>query len=112
MSEELSLRDVRLQKLARLRELGLDPFRVERFERTDTAKGLLDGFEEGKSVRFAGRIVSYRLMGKAGFAHLSDGDARIQGYFRKDDLGETGWEAFGLLDLGDHVGVEGRLFTT
>ncbi len=112
MSEEPSLRDVRLQKLARLRELGADPFRVEKFERTDSAKELLDGFEEGREVRFAGRVVSYRLMGKAGFAHLSDGDGRIQGYFRKDDLGETGWEVFGLLDLGDHVGVEGKLFTT
>ena len=112
MSEEPSLRDVRLQKLARLRELGADPFRVEKFERTDSAKGLLDGFEEGREVRFAGRLVSYRLMGKAGFAHLSDGEGRIQGYFRKDDLGETGWEVFGLLDLGDHVGVEGKLFTT
>ena len=112
MSEDLSLRDVRLQKLARLRELGADPYRVEKFERTDTAKGLLDGFEEGRTVRFAGRLVSYRLMGKAGFAHLSDGEGRIQGYFRKDDLGETGWETFGLLDLGDHIGVEGYLFTT
>ena len=112
MSEEPSLRDVRLQKLSRLRELGADPFRVEKFERTDTAKGLVEGFEEEKPVRFAGRVVSYRLMGKAGFAHLSDGDGRIQGYFRKDDLGEVGWEVFGLLDLGDHVGVEGRLFTT
>lgn len=112
MSEELSIRDVRLQKLARLRELGADPYQVERYERTDSAKNLLDGFEEEKPVRFAGRIVSYRLMGKAGFAHISDGDGRIQGYFRKDDLGESGWEVFGLLDLGDHVGVEGRLFTT
>ena len=112
MSEEPSLRDVRLEKLARLRALGADPFRVEKYERTDTAKGLLEGFEEDRSVRFAGRVVSYRLMGKAGFAHLSDGDGRIQGYFRKDDLGDVGWEVFGLLDLGDHVGVEGRLFTT
>jgi lysyl-tRNA synthetase class 2 len=112
MSEELSLRDIRLQKLARLRELGADPFRVEKHERTGSASKLLEEFEEEKPVKFAGRIVSYRLMGKAGFAHLSDGDGRIQGYFRKDDLGETGWEVFGLLDLGDHVGVEGRLFTT
>jgi lysyl-tRNA synthetase class 2 len=112
MSEELSLRDVRLQKLARLRELGADPFRVEKYERTASAKTLLDEFEEEKPVRFAGRIVSYRLMGKAGFAHISDGDGRIQAYFRKDDLGETQWEVFGLLDLGDHVGVEGKLFTT
>lgn len=95
-----------------MRELGHDPFKVEKFKRTDSAQGLLDGFEEGKAVSFAGRVVSYRLMGKAGFAHLGDGDARIQGYFRKDDLGETGWELYNLLDLGDHVGVTGTLFIT
>ena len=101
MSEEQSLRDVRLAKLARLRELGADPYAVERFDLTDSAQGLLDGFQEGKAVSFAGRIVSHRLMGKAAFAHLSDGEARIQGYFRKDDLGDVGWEVFNLLDVGD-----------
>ena len=112
MSEELSLRDVRLQKLARMRELGHDPFLVERFDRTHSAKQMLEEYEEGKQVSFAGRVVSFRLMGKAGFAHLSDGDGKIQGYFRKDDLGETGWELYNLLDLGDHVGVTGTLFVT
>ena len=112
MSEELSLREVRLQKLARMRELGHDPYKVERYDRSHSAKQMLDGFEEEKRVSFAGRVVSYRLMGKAGFAHLSDGEAKIQGYFRKDDLGETGWELYNLLDLGDHVGVEGFLFVT
>jgi lysyl-tRNA synthetase class 2 len=112
MSEEQSLRDVRLAKLARLRELGFDPYAPERFELTGSAQGLLDGFEEGRAVSFAGRIVSHRLMGKAAFAHLSDGDARIQAYFRKDDLGEAAWEAFNLLDIGDHLGVAGELFTT
>lgn len=112
MSEELSLREARLEKLGRMRELGHDPYRIETFERTDTAKRLLDEFEEGRPVSFAGRVVSYRLMGKAGFAHISDGDHKIQGYFRKDDLGEIGWELFGLLDVGDHVGVRGYLFTT
>jgi lysyl-tRNA synthetase class 2 len=111
MSEE-SIREVRLGKLARMRELGHDPYAVEKFERTDSAKNLLDSFEEGKQVSFAGRIVSYRLMGKAGFAHISDGDGKIQGYFKKDDLGETGWELYNLLDLGDHVGVTGYLFVT
>jgi len=112
MSEELSLREVRLLKLQKMRELGHDPFRVEKFERTHSATELLEGFEEGKAVAFAGRVVSYRLMGKAGFAHLGDGDARIQGYFKKDELGEVGWELYNLLDLGDHVGVKGTLFTT
>jgi len=112
MTEEISLRDVRLQKLQRMRELGHDPFQVERFDRTHSAKQMLDSYEEGKQVSFAGRVVSFRLMGKAGFAHISDGDDRIQGYFRKDDLGELGWELYNLLDVGDHIGVEGYLFIT
>ena len=77
MSEE-SLRDVRLQKLARMRELGHDPYAVEKFEKTDSAKGLLSRFE-GKSdeelaaetIQFAGRILRVRVSGKAGFADLS-----------------------------------------
>ncbi len=112
MSEELTVREARLRKLERMRELGSDPFKVEKFSRPFTAQELLDGFEEGRHVEFAGRVVSYRLMGKAGFAHLSDGDGKIQGYFRKDDLGEVGWELYNLLDIGDHVGVVGHLFTT
>ncbi|MFN3730045.1 MAG: lysine--tRNA ligase [Fimbriimonadaceae bacterium] len=113
MSEE-SIRHIRLNKLARLRELGLDPFGVERFDLTDSAQGLLKRFDDlqGQSISFAGRMVSHRLMGKAGFAHLSDGDGRIQVYFRRDDLSENEWEAFGLLDIGDHVGVTGELFLT
>jgi lysyl-tRNA synthetase class 2 len=119
MSEERSLRDIRLEKLARMRELGHDPYKVERFERTGSATDLLRRFPaepppdfRGEDVAFAGRVVSYRLMGKAGFAHLSDGDAKIQAYFKKDELGDVQWELYELLDLGDHVGVEGYLFVT
>ncbi|MCX7799828.1 MAG: lysine--tRNA ligase [Fimbriimonadales bacterium] len=114
MSEESSIRAVRLQKLEEMRRLGADPYAVERFETTHDARTLLERFEEleGQPVRFAGRIVSYRLMGKAGFAHLSDGEAKIQGYFRRDDLGERWFEVFKLLDIGDHVGVAGELFLT
>lgn len=111
MSEE-SIRDFRIEKLRKLREIGKDPFRAERFDRSDTASGLLANFEEGRQVAFAGRIVSLRLMGKAAFAHLSDGDAKIQVYFRKDDLPGPDWEAVDLLDLGDHAGVSGELFLT
>jgi lysyl-tRNA synthetase class 2 len=114
MSEELSLREVRLQKLARMRELGRDPYLVERFERDRTAQQLLDRFEslQGQTVRFAGRLHSRREMGKAGFAHVSDGEAKIQLYFRKDDLPPVEWELFELLDIGDLVGVQGELFLT
>lgn len=119
MSEEKSIRDIRLEKLDRLRELNHDPFRVERFDRTGSAEDLLalvpDSPPEdyrGSDVTFAGRLVSYRLMGKAGFAHISDGDGKIQAYFKKDELGEVGWEVYNLLDIGDHIGVEGYLFIT
>src|SRR4029079_2101780 len=60
----------------------------------------------------AGRLVSMRNMGKAAFAHLSDGDGKIQGYFKKDDIGEAAWAAFDLLDIGDHRGVTGELCVT
>lgn len=113
MSEERSVFELRLDKLARMRELGHDPYQVEKWEKTGSASFLKqDPFEEGKEVSFAGRIVSYRLMGKAGFAHISDGDDKIQGYFRKDDLEGNGWEFYNLLDLGDHAGVKGKLFLT
>lgn len=114
MSEDLSIRDIRLDKLARMRALGHDPYRNERFEITRSAKQMLDRFDGlvGESVRFAGRVVSYRLMGKAGFAHVSDGEAKMQVYFRKDDLTEVEWELYNLLDIGDHVGIHGELFKT
>ncbi|MCU0317578.1 MAG: lysine--tRNA ligase [Fimbriimonadaceae bacterium] len=122
MSEDRSVRDLRLEKLARLRELGHDPFSVERFSQTGSARSLLERFEElapkdgqdlsDHPISFGGRVVSYRLMGKAAFAHLSDGDEKIQAYFRKDELGDTLWEAFNLADIGDHIGVTGTLFLT
>lgn len=119
MSEELSVREIRLQKLARMRELGHDPFAVEKFDRSGTATELKKRFDsateeelKGQEITFAGRVVSYRDMGKAGFAHLSDGDDKIQVYVRKDEVGETGWELYQLLDIGDHVGVKGYLFLT
>lgn len=107
--------------------MNRDPYAVERWQVDFSAQELLDRYDElsasplpseggehseGRTISFAGRIVSYRLMGKAGFAHISDGDGRIQGYFRKDDLGEQDWELYNLLDIGDHVGVTGYLFTT
>jgi len=112
MSEDRSIREIRLEKRAKLAELGFDPYAAETYDTPHTVEEILGGFEEGKPVSLAGRIVSMRLMGKAAFAHISDGDHRIQGYFRKDDIGDALWEAFNLLDLGDHIGVRGELFVT
>lgn len=128
MSEDLSIRELRLEKLAKLRELGFDPYGVERWENKHSVADLLENFTDWapdpeadpadkhkRNISFAGRLVSMREMGKAAFAHLSDGDDKIQCYFRKNDLDEwnvSGWDAFKLLDIGDHVGVVGYLFTT
>lgn len=114
MSGDDEFRTLRLAKLERMRALGRDPYAIERWQVDRSARQLLDRFESLQSevVSFAGRVLSYRLMGKAGFAHVSDGDAQIQCYFRKDDLSDEDWELYGLLDIGDHVGVEGELFLT
>jgi len=67
---------------------------------------------EKPPVAIAGRIVAIRLQGKAGFAQLQQGGQRLQIYVRKDNVGEDGFELYKLLDLGDHIGVEGFLFRT
>jgi len=111
MSDDI--RSIRLQKLARMRELGRDPYAVEKWKRTDTAQGLLDHFEVGRQVSFAGRVDSHRPSGKkVGFMHLTDGEGRIQVYVRQDVAGEVDHELFILLDIADHVGIEGELFVT
>jgi lysyl-tRNA synthetase, class II len=67
---------------------------------------------EGGEVRLAGRILTMRLMGKAAFAHLSDGLQTLQIYVRKNDVGDDAWALYQKLDLGDWIGVAGFLFIT
>ncbi|MGH9847444.1 MAG: lysine--tRNA ligase [Blastocatellia bacterium] len=67
---------------------------------------------EGGEVRLAGRIMTMRLMGKAAFAHLSDGLRQLQVYVRKNDVGDDAWALYQKLDLGDWIGVAGFLFIT
>lgn len=109
---ELSLRDTRIQKLNRLTEIGMNPFEVEKFESPVPIAQLLNEFQEGKAVSIAGRLTASRIMGKAAFFHISDGEAKIQFYIRQDEVSEREWEAVSLLDLGDHVGITGLLFVT
>jgi lysyl-tRNA synthetase class 2 len=72
-----------------------------------------ESFEaEHVTAAIAGRIVAIRLQGKAGFATLQQGGARLQIYVRKDDVGEQAFELYKLLDLGDHIGVTGHLMRT
>jgi lysyl-tRNA synthetase class 2 len=122
--EEELLR-VRREKLARLRELGIEPYPY-RYRRSHTSRELIEQFETlgvrddsqldssaVSRVRVCGRIVSQRSKGKTAFAHITDPEGRIQIYARKDVLGEMAYEAFAkLYDMGDVIGVTGVLFKT
>jgi lysyl-tRNA synthetase class 2 len=107
------LKQVRLEKLAELQEMGIDPF-GKRFDRNAETQDIKANFDqlEGQSVRIAGRIMAKRRHGKAGFANLQDLSGNIQLYFRHDDLGEENYELFKKLDLGDLLGIEGKVFKT
>ncbi len=115
--EEKSLSEilqVRRDKLQKLKEKGLDPFKVEKFERNAFSKNIKDSFDEyeGKNVRMAGRIMAKRGMGKASFIDILDKDGRIQIFVKKDVLGEDSFENFQMYDIGDIVGVAGDVFKT
>jgi lysyl-tRNA synthetase class 2 len=119
----LSLEDELLkQRLSRIREieaLGYHPY-GRRFEFTHAIPEIVSGYG-GKTaeellpevrVRVAGRLMTLRHMGKAGFAHLQQNGERLQIYVKKDAVGERDFQLFKLLDIGDIVGVEGYLFRT
>lgn len=119
--EELSeLLQIRRAKLDELRSLGIDPF-GRKYIRTAEAGVLLSKYdsltkeeleEKNIEVSIAGRIMAKRVMGKASFAHIQDLSGRIQIYVRQDTVPESKYKAFGILDLGDIVGVKGVLFKT
>lgn len=118
--EEQDLLQSRMNKLHALEQKGIQPY-GGRYDVTHHAKDILE-FGEGKSkedlesdtlnVRIAGRLMIRRGHGKASFAVLQDRTGTIQIYAKLDVLGESGYETFELLDLGDFVGVEGTVFRT
>lgn len=110
MSEN-DLRAQRLLNLEKLKEAGYTPF-GQAFERDGRFAEVLEGFEEGKAVRIAGRLMTCREMGKSVFAHLQDGTGRVQIYLKLNDVGEEAFRAFKWADLGDHIGVTGKWFVT
>jgi lysyl-tRNA synthetase class 2 len=104
----------RRDKLQELVKRGVVPF-AYRFDRSGTARDALAAYrsDDDPAVhRLAGRLVALRPHGKTTFAHLADPSGKIQLYFKLDDLGAAAYEVLSLLDLGDFVGVEGRLFKT
>jgi lysyl-tRNA synthetase class 2 len=116
---ELSEQELqRRESLQKLRDLGLDPYPAALFPVNSSAKEIKSDFEDGKLVCIAGRMMSQRVMGKASFAELQDASGRIQIYINRDEIcpGEDKTlynEIFKkLLDLGDFIGVEGKVFKT
>ncbi|MEX0761438.1 MAG: lysine--tRNA ligase [Dehalococcoidia bacterium] len=121
--DEHRLVRARLEKLAALRERGIDPYPA-RFNRTHSsleAKRLFEDLEasvgedtsglQTDPVRVAGRMMARRGMGKASFVDILDGEGRIQAHLRADVMGEN-YELMEFLDLGDIIGVEGPVFRT
>jgi len=104
-------RDQRLANMKQLAEMGYKPF-GRAFARTGRLAEIRAGYEENKRVTAAGRLITIRLMGKSTFAHLADGTDKFQVYASQKDMGDEGFKAFKLLDIGDHIGVEGVLLTT
>ncbi|WP_391560497.1 lysine--tRNA ligase [Robertmurraya sp.] len=111
---------VRREKLASLQEKGLDPF-GKRFERSGFSQEFISQYGEMEkeelankniAVTIAGRIMTKRGKGKAGFAHIQDLKGQMQIYVRQDTVGEEQYEIFNIADLGDIVGVTGTLFKT
>ena len=107
-------KQVRMQKLAALVEAGQDPFVEVKFDKTHSSEEIKANAEalNEKEVTIAGRLVSRRIMGEASFAHLLDGEGKIQIYVRRDDIGENEYMAFKQLDIGDIIGVKGFVFRT
>ncbi|NCB42486.1 MAG: lysine--tRNA ligase [Clostridia bacterium] len=107
-------RRIRREKLAKLREMGQDPFLHEEWGVDAYSADIKENFEnlEGKHVSMAGRMMAKRGMGKASFIDIQDKLGRIQCYVRQDALGIDAYDIFLTYDLGDIVGIKGEVFKT
>ncbi len=111
MEEENELIALRRQKIEALRARGVAPF-GRSFATSGAIGEVREKFAEGAAFRVAGRITAHRDMGKSHFLDLRDATGRIQIYVQAKELGPEAMETFGLLDLGDFIGVEGTGFVT
>ena len=105
---------VRLEKLAALKAAGKDPYTITKYPVTITNKQIRDRFDEleNTEVAVAGRMMTRRIMGKASFIDVRDGSDRMQVYVRRDEIGDDAYAEFKKWDLGDIVGVKGKVFRT
>lgn len=108
MAEESKLEQLRLEKIERMQQAGITPFQ-HTFEKQDTVVQALQN--EGKTVKTAGRIFSFREHGNIAFADLQDETGKIQVFFQKKTLGDA-YKNIKFLDIGDFIGVEGEVGRT
>jgi len=105
---------IRLEKLEQLKADGKNPYEITKFPVSILAKGIRERFDEleNQTVSIAGRITSWRDMGKANFIDIRDGSDRMQVYVKIDEVGEDNFKQFKTWDLGDIVGITGFVFKT
>ena len=105
---------VRREKLAALQENGKDPFQLTKYDVTHHSKEIKDHFEElnGTEVSIAGRMMFKRVMGKASFCNIQDLQGSIQVYVARDSIGEEHYADFKKYDVGDILGITGKVFET
>jgi lysyl-tRNA synthetase class 2 len=115
MEETSEILQHRIDKLKKLKEKNINPYPYS-FKRTHASSEIIGNFEKLESeqteIKTAGRIISLRLHGKILFAHLQDGSGKIQIYVKSDEVGKERFELFDLFDIGDFLGVTGKVFKT
>lgn len=105
---------VRMEKLKELQSQGKDPYKITKFDVTNSSLEIIENFDkfDQKEVVVAGRMMSKRIMGKASFCHIQDATGRLQSYVSTNDLGEESYKAFKSYDIGDIIGIKGFVFKT
>ena len=105
---------VRREKLAALQEAGKDPFVITTYDVTHHSIEIKDHYDEleGQDVSIAGRMMFKRVMGKASFCNILDKEGSIQVYVARDSVGEEPYADFKKYDVGDILGIKGKVFTT
>jgi len=108
------LRKVRREKLADLQTNGKNPFEIKKYDATHHSQEIKDRFDEleGREVSVAGRVMSKRVMGKASFCNIQDLKGNIQSYVARDSIGEDLYKEFKKYDIGDIIGIVGKVFRT
>ncbi len=109
-----ALLKVRHEKLANLQEAGRDPFQITKYDVTVHSQDIRDRYDEleGQEVSLAGRMMFKRVMGKASFCNIQDLKGKMQLYVARDEIGEESYADFKKYDIGDILGVKGKVFKT